>query len=47
MEKKDHPILIALGKSDRKDLEQLAGHWRTSLAEAIRRAVRETWERIK
>ena len=47
MEPKSKPILVALGKSDREDLEKLADKWRTTLAEAIRRAVRETLERIK
>jgi hypothetical protein len=47
MEPKDHPILIALSKADRKDLEKLAAAWRTTLAEAVRRAVRETLERLK
>ena len=47
MERKAHPILIALSETDRKDLVKLADKWRTTLAEAVRRAVRETLERLK
>jgi hypothetical protein len=47
MEQKSRSTLpVKLGESDRKDLEALATYWRTTLAEAIRRAIRETLERI-
>jgi len=45
--KTSKPILVALSEADRKDLVTLADKWRTSLAETIRRAVREILESLK
>ena len=47
MEPKTTSVPVKLSQRDRKDLERLADHWQTTLAEAIRRAVRECLERLR
>jgi hypothetical protein len=45
MEPKNLRLLLKLSKEDRETLENLANHWRVTMNEAIRRAVRETLKR--
>lgn len=42
MDPKTTAILIKLNERDRKDLESLAERWNTTLAEAARRAIRDS-----
>ena len=45
MQAKELHLHLLLSRDDRKTLEDLAERWQVKLAEAIRRAVRETWRR--
>jgi hypothetical protein len=47
MQPKDLQLLVNLSREDRENLEKLADRWRVKLAEAVRRAVRETLRREK